>query len=264
MKRLFFCIFSLVAGCTLIAPPADTPATISRGTGAHRQVMFTFDARENAAVAAEILDVLHRYRVPAAFFVTGQFVEQHPDLTRRMAAEGHEVYNHSYSNPLLRNAPEAKIVEQLRCADAAIVRATGHSSKPFFRPAFGEADENLRRVAFREGYRVVRWTVASDDWKDSLAISTSSNMLVATTARNRDTSFSWTDKQKQDQLPEKDAVPPNPALVYATNIVQRFQPGSIVLFHVGYTNTLQMLEPLIKVTRGQDYVIVPMRDGIKP
>jgi len=264
MKRLFFCVLSLLTGCALLGPPADAPTTISLGTGSRRQVMFTFDARESDTAATAVLDMLHRYRVPAAFFVTGQFVEQHPDLTRRMAAEGHEVYNHSYSNPLLRNAPETKIIEQLRRADAAIVRATGHSSKPFFRPAYGEADENLRRVAFREGYRVVRWSVESGDWKEALAIQAATNKVVSTTTQSGDSSFTFVEKQKQDRLPEKDALPPNPVLVYATNIVQRYQSGAIVLFHVGYTNTLQILEPVIKVTRGQDYVIVPMRVGVKP
>ena len=61
----------------------------------------------------------------------------------------------------------------------------------------------------------------------------------------------------------KGAAPLNPVLVYATNLVQHLQSGSIVLFHVGYTNTVQLLEPLIKITRCKDYTIVPLRDGVK-
>lgn len=273
MKRLLLGLLGLLAGCATFFPPADAPATISRGERGGRKVMFTFDARESAAAATDLLDLLRRYRVPAAFFVTGQFVEQHPDLTRRMAAEGHEVYNHSYSNPLLRSAPEAKIVVQLRRAEAAIVRATGRTSKPFFRPAYGEVDENLRRVAFREGYRVVRWTVNADDWKAGILQSAPTNYLNAvtngldqtsTSSKDRNQNYEWVQKQKTLMLLDKDYQPPDPKLTYATNLVKRFQSGSIVLFHLGYTNTVKLLEPLIKVTRGKNYTIVPLRDGIKP
>lgn len=266
MKRLLACLVLLVAaGCATVFAPADAPVTINRGHWTGRQVMFTFDARESDLGAAEVLDKLRYYRVPAAFFITGQFVEQHPELTRRIAAEGHEVYNHSYSNPLLRHAPEARIVEQLRRTEAAIVRATGRSSKPFFRPAYGEVDENLRRVAFREGYRVVRWTVSTDDWKNELTGPTTNAAPALSSGSQRDSSqnFDWTAKQKQNQMPDKDAKPPDPLQQYATNMVARFQSGSIVLFHLGYTNTLQILDPLIKVTRGAGYQIVPLRDGVK-
>ena len=264
MKRLLAMLLGgTMVGCATLFPPADAPVTISRGESSRRQVMFTFDARESDAAAAEILDLLHRYRTPAAFFVTGRFVELHPELTRRIAAEGHEVYNHSYSNPLLRHAPEARIIEQLRRADAAIVRATGHTSKPFFRPAFGEIDENLRRVAFREGYRVVRWSVSSDDWKENFAVPLATNVTTMGTSDNRDANTAWLERQKQAQLLSKGEQPPDPRLVYATNVVNQFQPGSIVLFHLGYTNTLHILEPLIKITRNQDYAIVPLREGIK-
>lgn len=266
MKRVLLFLLALAAaGCSTLFTPADAPATINRGSRSGRQVMFTFDARESAMGAAELLDKLRYYRVPAAFFVTGLFVEQHPDLTRRMAAEGHEVYNHSYSNPLLRHAPEARIVEQLRRADAAIVRATGRSSKPFFRPAYGEVDEHLRRVAFREGYHVVRWTLNTDDWKNELAGPAAFVAAPVTTASQRDSNqnFDWTEKQKLGLLPAKDEKPPDPVQLYATNVVNRFQSGTIVLFHLGYTNTLQIIEPLIKVTRGSNYTIVPLRDGVK-
>jgi peptidoglycan/xylan/chitin deacetylase (PgdA/CDA1 family) len=273
MKRLLVSLVLLAAaGCTMLFAPADAPATINRGHWLGRQVMFTFDARESDIGAAELLDKLRYYRVPAAFFVTGQFVEQHPALTRRIAAEGHEVYNHSYSNPLLRHAPEARIVEQLRRADAAIVRATGRSSKPFFRPAYGEIDENLRRVAFAEGYRVVRWTISADDWKPGIMMAGPTNLLDTATntvdqssasARERDPNYEWIQRQKLMMMLDKDYKPPDPKMTYASNIVNRFQSGAIVLLHVGYTNTVELLEPLIKVTRGKDYNIVPLRDGVK-
>ena len=267
MKRLLVLLVLLVgAGCATVLAPADAPATINRGHWRGQEVMFTFDARDSDEGAAELLEKLRYFRVPAAFFVTGQFVEQHPDVVRNIAAEGHEVYNHSYSNPLLLHAPEARIVEQLRRTDAAIVRATGRSSKPFFRPAFGEIDENLRRVAFREGYRVVRWSLNTDDWKNEITapvpmaaapVNSSSNQ------RDNSQSFALAEKEKALRALDKKEKPVDPLVEYASNTVERFQSGSIVLFHVGYTNTVRILEPLVKATRNAGYKIVPLRDGVK-
>ena len=269
MKRLLFLLAALVGtGCATVLAPADAPATINRGHWRGQEVMFTFDARESDEGATALLEKLRYFRVPAAFFVTGQFVEQHPDVVRKIAAEGFEVYNHSYSNPLLLHAPEARIVEQLRRTDAAIVRATGRSSKPFFRPAFGEVDENLRRVAFREGYRVVRWTVSTEDWKNELVVpaplaAAPVNSNSSNNQRDNSQSFALAEKEKALRALDKKEKPVDPLVEYASNTVERFQSGSIVLFHVGYTNTVRILEPLIKATRNAGYKIVPLREGVQ-
>ena len=43
-----------------------------------------------------MLDIFRRHGVPATFFVPGYDAEQHPDLVRRIVAEGHEVAAHGY------------------------------------------------------------------------------------------------------------------------------------------------------------------------
>ncbi len=59
-------------------------------------VYLTFDDGPSANTE-KILDVLAEYEVPAAFFVSGQYPEYFP-LLSRAAAEGHYVAAHTYSH----------------------------------------------------------------------------------------------------------------------------------------------------------------------
>src|SRR6266852_5798584 len=47
-----------------------------------------------------ILDVLGAHDVRGTFFMIGQRVERHPEIARRVVADGHAIGNHSYSHPL--------------------------------------------------------------------------------------------------------------------------------------------------------------------
>jgi peptidoglycan/xylan/chitin deacetylase (PgdA/CDA1 family) len=59
------------------------PATVSRG--------------EFGAVAVpRILELLKRHDIPATFYIPGHTALAYPDLTRRIAAEGHEIGHHGW------------------------------------------------------------------------------------------------------------------------------------------------------------------------
>ncbi len=57
---------------------------------------LTFDDGPSRYTEA-VLDILKAHEVLATFFVIGVQVEKYPEIIRRMAAEGHEIGNHTYS-----------------------------------------------------------------------------------------------------------------------------------------------------------------------
>ncbi|MBQ7901792.1 MAG: polysaccharide deacetylase family protein [Clostridia bacterium] len=59
---------------------------------------LTFDDGPSGDVTESILDTLKQYNIPATFFVVGKNAEAHPELLKRMEAEGHSIGNHSYSH----------------------------------------------------------------------------------------------------------------------------------------------------------------------
>ena len=59
---------------------------------------LTFDAGADRGHAEQILDTLANYGVVASFGLTGHWAKENPDLVERMVAEGHMLFNHTYSH----------------------------------------------------------------------------------------------------------------------------------------------------------------------
>lgn len=121
-----------------------------------RKLALTFEAGGDPAVCGQMLDVLRRAGVPATIFLAGNWSEQYPDLVRRMADEGHEFGNHSYSHNDMTQSSDADVREELRRTDALIQQMTGQRTFPWFRPPYDAIDERVRQVALGEGYRLIQ------------------------------------------------------------------------------------------------------------
>ncbi len=136
-------------------------------------VALTFDAGSDTGFAGEILDVLDRNGVPATFGITGRWAAANPDLVRRMAAAGHVVMNHTYDHRSFTgtSARPALLSPEERRADVErtddVIRAlTGRTTRPWFRPPYGDYDASVNAVVGALGYRFnVLWTVDSLGWQ---------------------------------------------------------------------------------------------------
>lgn len=63
-------------------------------------IYLAFTGADHADGADDILATLRRERIRGNFFLTGSFVERHPETVGRMADEGHYVGSHSYGHLL--------------------------------------------------------------------------------------------------------------------------------------------------------------------
>lgn len=135
----------------------------SRGTGSRRAVALTFDDGPSESTPA-VLEVLALYRAPATFFQCGVNVRRLPDITRSIAAAGHEIGNHSDSHPLLSMKSRAFIYQELAAAQDSIEDAA--SIRPrYFRPPFGVRWFGLRGAQQRLGLSAITWSTIALDWK---------------------------------------------------------------------------------------------------
>ncbi len=128
-----------------------------------RRVALTFDAGSGAEPAVRILDTLKERGIHVTFFLTGQWAEENPDLVRRIAAEGHEIANHTYNHPHLTQLTEDEISGQIEQTEQIIRDIAGQTTRPFIRPPFGERNQAVLDVMAQEGYISIYWTVDSLD-----------------------------------------------------------------------------------------------------
>lgn len=128
-------------------------------------IAMTFDDGPNAQLTPKLLDMLKERGIKATFFVVGKNVEEYPDIVRRMAAEGHEVANHSWSHPALTKLGAEGFRKQIESTNDAIAKATG--KRPvLMRPPYGATSAILnRRLSEQYGLKVILWSVDPLDWK---------------------------------------------------------------------------------------------------
>ncbi|MGL4819136.1 MAG: delta-lactam-biosynthetic de-N-acetylase [Bacilli bacterium] len=128
-------------------------------------VYLTFDNGYENGYTPHILDILKDKHVPAAFFVTGQYLKSSPDLVKRMDKEGHIVGNHSYHHPDMTKVSDARIVQELQLVKDEYMRLTGNKHMMYLRPPRGIFSERVLKVARSEGYVSVFWSLAFVDWR---------------------------------------------------------------------------------------------------
>lgn len=112
-----------------------------------------------------MLSILRQHDLKATFFITGEFAEKYSDLVREIAAQGHEIANHSYSHPNLTDLSNEEIKAQLQRTEDAIRKITGRTTRPYMRPPFGARDPRVLKAAAEAGFRSVYWTLDSGDWQ---------------------------------------------------------------------------------------------------
>lgn len=154
-------------------PGMGEALNLTRGPAGRKRLLLSFDGGSNAEVATEILDTLQARGVRTTLFLTGAFIQHFPALVKRMAAEGHELGNHTMNHPHfapgMKRDPKwtrERVQRELLEADAALVRLLGRPMDPVWRAPYGEHTAEIRRWAEELGYRHVGWSEGADtlDW----------------------------------------------------------------------------------------------------
>ena len=111
------------------------------------------------------MEALAKHNVKAAFFVVGNYIEQNPDLVRRMLREGHIVGNHTYHHyDMSKLLDEAAFNQELTSLETLYRETTGEDMPRYYRPPQGIYSECNLEMAQKLGYRTVFWSLAYVDW----------------------------------------------------------------------------------------------------
>ena len=139
-----FCAWAAVllalTGCHTAEPdlteyasgPAEVPleilgemdeATREALIGEPKYVALTFDDGPRPGTTDRLLDGLLERDAAATFFVIGEQVRGNEALLRRMAAEGHQIGNHTYSHVRLLKMEKDAVVEEVHKAEVTLEAA---------------------------------------------------------------------------------------------------------------------------------------------
>lgn len=130
-----------------------------------KDIYLTFDNGYENGYTEKILDVLKEKRVPATFFITGQYIKDQPDLVKRMVQDGHIIGNHSWHHPDLTTISDEKLRNELQRIETEVKQLTGQKEMKYLRPPRGIFSERTLAVTKEMGYYNVFWSLAFQDWK---------------------------------------------------------------------------------------------------
>jgi peptidoglycan/xylan/chitin deacetylase (PgdA/CDA1 family) len=154
-------------------------ADFRRGPLTRKQVALTFDGGSTNNAADEILDILKKKGVHSTFFLTGSFIRAYPETAKRIASEGHEVGNHTWTHPHLTSFAQnrkqstlPKITSQKLKIEfdntaSAFQMVTGTEMVPLWRAPYGEYNNEILQWAAQDGYKHVGWTVGRG-WDENM------------------------------------------------------------------------------------------------
>ncbi len=134
-----------------------------RGNPRLREIALTFDDGPSPLATPLILAILHRYGVHGTFFVIGDHARAYPYLVAEMAAEGHDVGDHTYHHPNMATLDGDTVAQEIGTT-AAVIRETAGQPPRWFRPPGGNYTVEVTAAVRRAGLRLAMWTANSGDW----------------------------------------------------------------------------------------------------
>ena len=125
-------------------------------------VALTFDDGPHPKYTIELLEILERFGAKATFFMVGQVAARYPELVKLVADKGHAIGNHSFSHAAFPSLTRDGRKAELKKCEAVLKPHMGM----IFRPPFGSENIWCHRDAIALNYRVVKWNISVDDWRE--------------------------------------------------------------------------------------------------
>ncbi len=136
-------------------------------------VALTYDDGPQPSVGNRIMDCFAQYGGKATFFLVGERVPGFAAEVQRMAAEGHEIANHTQNHVYLHKTDAAGVQAQVVQCNAAIQAASGVAPTLMRLPG-GIHNEMVRANV---GMPMIQWNIDTLDWKHRNADTTLNTIL---------------------------------------------------------------------------------------
>ncbi|MDL5053135.1 polysaccharide deacetylase family protein [Oscillatoria laete-virens NRMC-F 0139] len=144
-------------------PYRNSAFWLNSGSTDGNKIALTFDDGPTPRITDRVLDELAARKLPATFFMIGKRIQESPGLAREVAAEGHELGNHTFTHPKLSALPETRAYDEIHRSQDIMADTFGYAPI-WFRPPYGAFHRSQGRLAVDQNLGVVYWSVDPQDW----------------------------------------------------------------------------------------------------
>ena len=149
-------------------PPSAAPSprfTFTPESNCQGYYALSFDDGPTG-MTQDYLNALRAANAPATFFVNGYRIKDHPGYIEKMAADGHQVGNHTEDHENLNDlaATPPAFNAQIDSVQSEVT-SVGAPAPTLFRPPYGAATPAVRQQIEAKGFLVTMWSVDTKDWE---------------------------------------------------------------------------------------------------
>lgn len=140
------------------------PAAIYKGHPEKPMVSFIINVAWGNEYLSSMLATLKKHNVKASFFLEGRWLKNNPGVAKMIAEAGHEIGNHSFTHPNMKQLSPSEIHEEIKKTNDVIEAVTGINAK-WFAPPSGSYKEEVIQIAAAQKLGTVMWSVDTIDWQ---------------------------------------------------------------------------------------------------
>lgn len=157
----------------IFAPPPQLQGRIIKQVqlaGKEKAIALTFDDGPWPTTTFQVLNILKQNNIKATFFWVGRNLKNHPEIARRVVAEGHAIGNHTWHHWYFRMSPGTAAAE-IENTSKLIYDTTGVKTL-LFRPPGGFMNNGLVAYARSKNYGIMMWNAEPGEFRPSNTVST--------------------------------------------------------------------------------------------
>ncbi|MDY7024213.1 MAG: polysaccharide deacetylase family protein [Cyanobacteriota bacterium] len=128
-------------------------------------VALTFDDGPWPKTTEQILEILKENDIKATFFWVGQALNNHKEIAKKVALDGHVIANHTWNHRYGYHSKSAAAKEIEETAD--LIEEVVGVQTPIFRPPGGVENNGLVDYVLAKDYVNIMWSSDSRDWMSS-------------------------------------------------------------------------------------------------
>lgn len=132
-----------------------------------KKIFLTFDDGPIPEITEWVLDILKSEEIKATFFCIGDNIKKHPEVYKRILAQGHQTGNHTFNHLNGWKTETNHYIDNFKlCETECLKLNTEHSF--LFRPPYGKIKPSQTKAIRNLGYKIIMWDVLSYDFDPNI------------------------------------------------------------------------------------------------
>jgi peptidoglycan/xylan/chitin deacetylase (PgdA/CDA1 family) len=143
------------------------PDLIWRIPTGQKELFLTFDDGPVPGPTDFVLETLKKNNIKATFFCIGDNIRKHPDIFKKVVANGHAIGNHTFNHLKGWGTATIEYVKNVKRFEEQLKIENYELKIELFRPPYGRITRS--QIKALQHYKIIMWDVLTIDYRQKLS-----------------------------------------------------------------------------------------------